>query len=181
MSQITKQSKTVILKQMSTQKIALKYPFDIKNIRPYQANSFSIYTSKKQTTYDVSLFGGVKYEAAKLLRDLKASIPDSEKYDHEIYAKYAVSKLPEGTTIVNTLVFKSSINHSKQKIYVNLELHHDPNHVVGAMLEAQPLRRTHRLRPEPSPSTEPDLLDIDYVSDTEPFIQLSVQPVMDKQ
>jgi hypothetical protein len=61
-----------------------------------------------------------------LVQSLKKKKPELLEYGAEVYAKYAVSKLQDGVTTVNKLVFKTSINHYKKFVYINLELHWKP-------------------------------------------------------
>lgn len=102
----------------------LKYPFNIKNIKPFEATTRSTFSCKKQITYDVSLFSAVKFECNKFITELFKAQPKLKEYQYDIFVKYAVSKLPEGVTEVSQLRFIPNINNYKKFIYVNVELHH---------------------------------------------------------
>lgn len=111
---------------MSTTKfVELKYAFDIKKIRPYECTVKTDFSSKKMSTYDVSLFGAVKYESPRILQEYLSTHPEFNDFDYEIKAKYATSKLPEDITIVNKLKFTINVSKFRKCIYVSLELFYD--------------------------------------------------------
>lgn len=147
---------------MSIKSILLKYSFDIKNCKPYEATVKNVFSSTKQTTYDVSCFSTVKYECAQMVSALMVDKPELKEFQYNIYVKYAVSKLLQDETVVNKLLFRTDINKFKKFIYINVELHHDYNHLAENQTQLEPfelpppdLNRTKKIQ------VEPDLLDID--------------------
>lgn len=154
--------------QFFTELVALKYPFDIKNIKAFYANSFSPFSSKKIPTFDVTLFNAVRYETSVVIKNLKKNNPELQDYEHEVYAKYSTSKLPEGFTKVNKLVFKTKANHAKETLTVNIELHYNEDFEgisPDGEVNIQPKRTSRRIQnlvqSEPCVLTSEDVIDLD--------------------
>lgn len=105
-------------KQIET--VTLKFPFDIKNLKPKMLKMNGIYSSsKEEATYNIELFGAVKYEVTQLIKRLKVG---REHYEHVVYAWRSTSKLPPGSTLVGQLKFITQTNETTKTIHVNIEL-----------------------------------------------------------
>ena len=100
----------------------LKYPFDIKNIRPYQSKIRDDFSCRTKTTYNISGFSSVKFATGQALREYREQHPSFKDFEHEVYARFAESKLPQDTTVCNALKFTFSVNKFKKTIFVNVQM-----------------------------------------------------------
>ena len=134
----------------------LKYPFDIKNIKPYQSKVRDDFSCRTKTTYNISCFSSVKYATGQALRDYKQQHPSFKDFEHEVYARFAESKLPENTTICNALKYTFSVNKYKKIIFVNIQ-----------MLFSEPATNSEQVQEDPQ---EADLSEEEDVIDEPPII-----------
>lgn len=107
---------------MSTITINLKYPFDISRIKPFQNKVRDAFSCRTKTTYNISSFSSAQYAAKQAVREYKESHPDFVDFEHEVYARFAESKLPEDSTVCTALKFNFSVNKQKKTIFVNVQM-----------------------------------------------------------
>lgn len=100
--------------------VTLKYPFDIKNIKP-KGLKLNAFTNKLQDSYNVESFGAVQYEAKKLMESFD-KMEEYKDYEYHVYAWRAMRKLIPGTSVVGQLNFVVNTDDRSKKIHVNVEL-----------------------------------------------------------
>lgn len=106
---------------MST--VSLKFPFDIKNVKP----NFSFSSKSSQKKYKVTFFSSVEYACSTYLKEFQLENPEYKDYDYTFHTNAATTTdLPDGETTINVIVFTNKINHAKKYIDFYLNLGHHP-------------------------------------------------------
>lgn len=96
----------------------LKFPFDMKNIKPVMVTTFDSFGRYKEEVYNVSCFNSVKFECSRVCKEVAKYYPG---YEYKIYA-YRAKKLAKGT-VINKIVFNLKKDNKKKFIHIDISLH----------------------------------------------------------
>ena len=98
--------------------VELKYPFDIKNLHVREVMVHDNFGCSKQQVYDVSCFSSAQYVTKSIGFTVSKLYPG---YQYRIYSYRAVKRM-KGTE-VKRMKFIYKIDHKKEFVHVNVELH----------------------------------------------------------
>ena len=102
-----------------TETISVKYPFSIAKIFPKEIKNNGPFNNKPKTVYNVESFGAVKFLCTQFSQKL---VKDYPGFEYNIYAWRATAPTIKEDRMVHNIKFSSCVNHTKNTVYVDIEL-----------------------------------------------------------